>query len=114
MAERVVASVELTVASYKKCSRLLKRGEIKRSMQRGPLIGYFLACPACAYACSYVHEDCGVQKGVGYIEDPPTDQPHHGTEPRKLVGMMRPPTCFRCKRVIRVRDGRLETVETDP
>jgi hypothetical protein len=115
MGERIVASYALTLASYMKCSRLLKRGEVKRALQRGPLIGYVIGCPACGFSCSYVHEDCGSQKGVGYIEDPPTEVVVHDFKTvRKLVGMQRNPTCVRCHRTIRIRDGQLQAVEERP
>jgi hypothetical protein len=55
----VAARAELTVASYQKCSRLLAKGEVKRVMQRGPLVGYFLACPACGFSASYLEDDAG-------------------------------------------------------
>lgn len=113
---RVVASFPLTVASYKKCSRHLGRGEVKRSPQRGAiLIGYIFGCPACGFSCSYVHDDCGVQKGAGYIEEPPTSvQVNDVKHPRKLVAITNPPTCFRCRRQIRIHEGKLEAVEVVP
>lgn len=110
---RVIASFPLTVASYKKCARLLGKGEVKRAQQRGPLIGYTIGCPACGFSGSYVDQDCGSQKGVGYVEDPPKEVLIHDlTTRRQLLGMTRTPTCLRCRRVIRIFEGQLQAVES--
>jgi hypothetical protein len=100
---RVAARVELTPVSYQKCSKLLVAGEVKRVMQSGPLIGYFLACPACGFACAYLDEACG------YVEDPPKTVVTRAV--RKLVAITHPPTCFRCKRTLHVEGGFLEACD---
>ncbi len=92
----VAARVELTHASYQKCSRTLERGEVKRVMQRGPLVGYFLACPACGFSASYLHD------AVGYVEDPPTGTMLRAGERHWLVGIERPPACYKCRLLLRV------------
>jgi hypothetical protein len=112
MAEKVIASFPLTVASYKKCSRFLARGEVKRNPQRGALlIGYVIGCPACGWSAWINHEDCGTQKGAAFVEDPPTEERVSLTVVRRIVSMANPQLCIRCKRHIRVRDGKLEAVE---
>ena len=104
----VAARIALTSVSYVKCSRLMTPGDVKRVTQTGPLIGYLLCCPACAFAGTYLHEDCGSAPGVGYVEDPPTDTIYPA--PRRIVALSCPPTCFRCRRMLRVTDGFLEAV----
>jgi hypothetical protein len=102
----VAARVELTVASYQKCSRLLDKGEVKRCMQRGPLVGYYLACPACGFSGVYLDEECD------FSEQPPkTEVIHDPAKRRKLVGIGRSPSCFRCKRLLRIEEGFLEALD---
>jgi hypothetical protein len=95
----VTGRAPLTTAAYQKCSRLLVRGEVKRVMQRGPLVGYFIACPGCGFSASYLDDACG------YVEEPAP----RFTWPRKLIGIERPPMCFRCKGFICVEGGVLVT-----
>lgn len=102
---RVAASVPLTRASYQKCSRELLPGEVKRVMQRGPLVSYFIACPACGLSAAYLHS------AVGFREEPPAEVPLRQGEHRALVGVGDPPDCYRCRRVLVVVDGRLEAHE---
>lgn len=109
----VVASFPLTVASYKKCARFLARGEVKRNPQRGSiLIGYVIGCPACGFSAWINHESCGTQVGAGFVEDPPTSVVLAPSVPRRIVAMTTPQRCVRCKRTIRIVDGRLEAVES--
>ncbi len=94
----VVGSYPLTVAAHKTCSRTLGRGEVKRVSGRGPLVGYFLACPACGFVASYLHDACG------FTEVPPAP----GTEwPRVLSGIGKPPPCYSCRSLISVEGGAL-------
>lgn len=94
----IVGSSPLTLASSQKCTRELRRGEIKRCMQRGPLVGYFIGCPACGFVASYLDE------AVGYEEDPPAP----GTRwPRLLIGIRVPPACFMCKARLGIEGGAL-------
>lgn len=99
-----VARVPLTFASFQKCSRELERGEVKRCMQRGPLplVGYFLACPACGYSASYL--DCE----VGFVEEPVEID---GLAYKRVVMIERPPACFSCKRLLVIADGFFEARE---
>lgn len=85
----------LTVAAYQKCTRLLVKGEVKRVMQRGPLVGYFIACPACGFSASYLHDE------VTYVEE----LAPAGTWPHKLVGIEKPPVCFKCHAYLCVEGG---------
>jgi hypothetical protein len=78
---------------------------VKRVLQRGPLVGYFLACPACGFAAPYLDED------VGYREEPPAGQPLPAGSYRALVGIDVPPACARCRRRLRVADGALEALD---
>lgn len=88
----MTARAELTAASFRTCSRELAKGQVKRCMQRGPLVGYYIACPGCGFIATYLHED------VGYVETP-TDPL---TYPKKLIKIERPPKCYSCKRSISV------------
>ena len=112
---RVVASYPLTFASYKKCSRFLQRGEVKRNPQRGAmLIGYVMGCPACGFSAWVNHDDCGTQKGAGFVEDPPTNVQVGIAVMRKIVAMKVSQVCVRCRRTIRVFEGQLQAVEVAP
>lgn len=81
------------------CARTLKPGQVKRVMWAGPLIGYFIACPACKYKASYLHSTCEFVEPL-----PEPGKPH----PRALIGIKKPPKCFSCQRVLQVKDGFLE------
>lgn len=94
----LVGSYRLTPASYKTCSRTLKPGEVKRVSGRGPLIGYFLACPACRFVASYLHD------AVGYVEGPPAPGT---TWPKSLLGITKPPPCYSCGSLLGVEGGNL-------
>lgn len=89
------------------CARTLKKGDVKRVMQRGPFVGYFLCCPGCQFTASYLDDACQ------FVEDPPHPEPlPPGVELRRLVGITNPPACFKCRRLIRVgKDGALEAVD---
>jgi hypothetical protein len=102
---RVVARKELTVASYQRCNRSLQAGEVKRVMQRGPLVGYYIGCPACGFSASYLDEV------VGFLEEPAKTIVLPVGAPRKLVKIERPPSCFRCRRRIRVEGDFIEAVD---
>lgn len=111
--EKVVARFPLTVASYKKCSRFLARGEVKRNPQRGSiLIGYVIGCPACGFSAWVNHESCGTQVGAAFVEDPPSNAILSPKVSRRIVAMGVPQRCVRCKRTIRIRDGHIEATET--
>lgn len=103
-----VARAPLTVASYAKCSRLLSRGEVKRVTQRGPLVGYVIACPACGFSAPYLDGPSSAGPGAGYVEDPPAGPLLVPGTGRILVRTTNDSTCFRCKRALRVRDGVVE------
>lgn len=108
----VAARAELVLASYAKCSRTLERGEVKRVMQRGPLIGYFLCCPSCGFAASYLDEDSGSIKGCDFIELPPKTEPLLDLKKsRELIFITHLPICFRCHRILRVLNGFLESLD---
>lgn len=92
----VVARCPLTVASYQKCLATLDRGQVKRVIQRGPLVGYYLCCPSCGWASAYLHEKCGFAEAEPYV----------GTSwPRRLVGITNPPTCHKCRSVLSIESG---------
>lgn len=94
MADDEIFSAELTLASYQTCSRKLVRGQVKRVLQRGPLIGYFIACPACGFVASYLHDECDFAEAkVGGREI--------------LTRIQRNPRCYSCRRVLDVESGRL-------
>lgn len=87
--------VPLTAASYQKCSRTLARGEVKRVMQRGPLVGYYIGCPACGFVGCHLDDECGFVEATGI-----------GGRPM-VVAIQRPPRCYRCQRVLVVESDRL-------
>lgn len=89
----VVARAELTAASYLTCARSLLRGQVKRCLRRGPLVGYVIACPSCGLPAPYLDEDVGYEERDG-----------------ALVGISRPPACMKCGLLLRVSDGHLEAV----
>jgi hypothetical protein len=93
----VVGRYPLVAAAYQRCSRTLGEGEVKRVSGRGPLVGYFLACPACGFVASYLHD------AAGFEEEPAPP----GVWPRRLVGIQTPPPCFQCGSLIGVEAGAL-------
>jgi hypothetical protein len=97
----VIGRAPLALAAYQACTRLLKKGQVKRVSGRvGPLVGYFLACPFCGFSASYLHE-----KHV-FVEG----EPAPGTKfPRPLLRMENPATCFSCRGLISVEGGELVT-----
>lgn len=101
-------SCELTVASYQKCVRKLAAGEVKRVMQRGPLMGYFLCCPSCGGSATYLDRE------MDYVEDPPKEVPLKFQQRRRLVATNCPKQCYFCKRWLFIRDGWLHAKTTLP
>lgn len=92
----VIARSALTIASYQTCLSKLGKGQVKRVLQRGPLVGYYLACPSCNGAFAYLHDKCGFVEAEPYV----------GTSwPRRLVGVERPPTCYHCKATLSIESG---------
>lgn len=81
------------------CHRDLKPGNVKRVMWRGPLVGYYLCCPACAWSATYLESD------VGFVELPALAA---GPNAPILLAFRSPPACSRCARVLTVRDDYLE------
>ena len=102
------ASIVLTAASYQKCVRKLQRGEVKRVMQRGPLMGYFLSCPGCNGVATYL------DKEMDYVEEPPKTVPLKFQQRRALIATNKPHRCYFCKRWIYVRDGVMHAVTRLP
>jgi hypothetical protein len=110
--------VVLTPAHFQKCSRKLTPGEVKRVMQRGPLQGYMVACPAPSSfpearargeACGFV--GTYLDRAVGFVEDPPADVFVADSRQRRVVATRHPMRCFRCQRELRVVDGVMEAHE---
>lgn len=102
---KLVAQSPLTFASFQKCSRELVRGELKRVVQRGPLVGYFMACPACGFSASYLESECG------FIEEPVIVE---GKSYMRAVGVTRPPPCFKCRCKLTITDGNFEAYDDTP
>lgn len=92
IAAPVPARVQLTHAHFAKCSKTLAPGELKRCMQRGPLISFYIGCPTCGFIATYLHSD------VGYVETPVDPL----VFPKVLRGMTNPPRCYGCKLTIDV------------
>lgn len=99
---KVFARSKVLRAPYQKCVRELARGEFKRIVARGPLIGLNIACPACGFVASYSHETLPPGHSCQFVEEgnPPT-----------LVGIGNPPPCYGCQRLLRVTDGYLEAID---
>lgn len=77
------------------CTRKMKPGQVKRCVARGPLIGFWIACPHCGF-CVFYSEDAH-----RFHEHPNLP----GAPIRSLVGAETPLACFRCKRPMVIRDG---------
>lgn len=100
----LVAQARLTFASFQKCTRELAKGELKRVVQRGPLIGYFMACPACGFSASYLDSECGFIERAVEVD---------GVQYMRAVGVQRPPVCFHCRRLITINGDMFEAHEPD-
>lgn len=96
------AQIPITFASYQRCSRTLVKGELKRVMQRGPLVGYYIACPACGFAQSYLDDE------VHYVEQPVEID---GLVYMHATGMRDPGVCLSCNRRIVIADGFVSAYE---
>lgn len=81
------------------CPRDMAPGQVKRCMLRGPLVGYHLACSGCGFRATYLDEECG------FVEELALEGHQF---PKRLIGITTPPSCFRCKRRLSVRDGNME------
>jgi DNA-directed RNA polymerase subunit RPC12/RpoP len=84
------ADRELPVVMTAKCSRRLKPGEVRRTLLKGPLVGYAIACPGCGFI--ETHPD--LHGEMGYIE-----------RDGALVGAEKPYRCMLCAREVRIADG---------
>lgn len=81
------------------CTREMMAGQVKRVCHRGPLVGYYIVCPACRWKATYLDEECG------FIEEPAVASSPY---PKRLLGMTKPPKCTRCKLTLQVRERYLE------
>jgi hypothetical protein len=93
-----VKSAPLVLVAPNVCHRDMKPGNVKRVTARGPLVGYYIACP-CGWKATYLHDE------VGFREEQAIPSAAY---PKRLVGFDRPPTCLRCEAVLTIRDGQLE------
>lgn len=91
-------SAPLVVVAPNVCHRDMKPGNVKRVTARGPLVGYYIACP-CGWKATYLDEE------VGFVEEQAVASASY---PKRLVRFARPPTCLRCGAQLAVRDGQLE------
>lgn len=82
----------LRYAPARSCPRKLLPGEAKRVPATAPLVGLFIACPACRFVASYLKEEGGL------VEEP-------GNAGPELFAIERPPPCLRCRRRITLVDG---------
>lgn len=61
------------------------------------LVGYYIACPACRYIATYLHDEYGFEeRGEKY--------------PRELVSSKKDPICYGCTRRLHIEGGRIETI----
>lgn len=83
-----------------RCPAKLARGEYKRVPLKGPIIGIFLACPACGYHCiTAVSGDDAGERGI--VEDD-----------SGALNVEKPVTCLICAKPARISNGEL-TVDGD-
>ncbi len=101
--EVIAAAVPIQVAHTQKCARKLARGEVKRVMGRGPLVGYYIACPACGFSAAYLEDTLPPGHSCRFVET-------GADAPFTLVGITNPPPCYSCHRILRVVDGQLQAV----
>jgi hypothetical protein len=110
-----VTRCPLDTASYRTCSARLKPGQVKRVMQRGPLQGYVICCPgpsplpmeaAAGEACGFVGSY--LDRVMGYVEEPPGTARLAVGQQRKLIASTHETPCFRCRRLLSVKDGAIE------
>lgn len=78
-----------------RCHRKLVAGQVKRQPQQGPLVGYWIACPACGAVRPYLASETTMiehNPGVG--------------KPKTLTGMT-PTPCQSCTKRIFVSDNQI-------
>lgn len=88
------AALPFEVMPSRFCPRKLKKGQIKRYMSVGPLVGYMVACPACGFIEMHMKADAGYVEGDG------------GT----LLHTTKPVKCMLCKRTISIAGGVIAAV----
>lgn len=88
------ATAPLVMVGPTFCPRDMVRGQVKRCVHRGPLVGYYIACPSCGFKATYLDED------VLFIEECAV---LGSAYPKRLLRMTKPPPCYRCKLLLSVR-----------
>lgn len=78
------------------CTQKLTKGMVKRCSLRGPLLGYYVACPCCGFAALYLGEHNFVEEPTGF------------RFPKRLIGAEVALTCYACRRALRIVDGAFE------
>lgn len=95
------------------CTRKLVPGDVKRVFAAGPLLGYFIACPACGFYGSYLHCEAGFTE-IGPTVGSRGPGAHATEEPYRhptSLSATHPVVCYGCRRRIVVKDGELEVIE---
>lgn len=81
---------DLPIKQVIKCSRKLVPGEVRRTLTKGPLVGYTMACPG----CGFIETQQDLHDEIGFIE-----------QDGVLVGAREPYRCTLCRRTITLRNG---------
>lgn len=89
----------LPIKQVIKCSRKLTPGEVRRTLTKGPLVGYTMACPG----CGFIETQQDLHDEIGFIEK--DDQ---------LVGARESYRCMLCKRTITLKDGTISARHKAP
>ena len=76
-------------AAPRTCYRDLVKGEVKRCLARGPLVGYWICCPACGRTNQYL------------------DSQHGFSETTAGLSMARAATCYGCAGAIMIANDEL-------
>jgi len=88
--------VKLVYIVDRTCHRKLVPGQVKRLLQTGGLVGYWVACPACTRIRQYPDSD------VGFIETPASPG-----GPRTILGTRSPLRCEACGVLVQIGDGEI-------
>jgi hypothetical protein len=93
--------VKIAFAPFRKCVQKLAPGELKRTPQRGALVGYYVACPECRFPNIILDDRAGAPPR--FIEEPPT--PRGDVVQPALLTMRDAERCSSCRRLIQIAAG---------
>lgn len=105
----------IAFAPARLCFRRLRRGDCKRVMPVGPLVGYYICCPACGRTFQYLADVVGFVESGGVKEKQqrracdlggPEDDESERTvtvEHPEWLSAARPMQCYGCARWMTLR-----------